>query len=271
MGEETVNQAASAPVTATNTQTTASTASVQAVPAAGQAGSAVESGGIVVGNQTFKSHEDLAKAYQESMRGHTQATQKYSKELEAYKSVSDWLGTLKRDPSQWSRFTEYVYGKPNAQQAQGVVQAQPGAAEAASQADPRFDEFRSDLEGRLEAQQTQVEYLTFRHQHPEVQDDLMSRITDQVLKWDDEGKVRSFEEARRWILAEENAAKFVSEGQRQAVEAQAASKAAGGVLGTAPASSSATTKPEPKFRDMKTVKDQNNYLRDMLGRFKPKR
>jgi len=268
--EQTVDQGTVAP--AAPTTTTASSA-VSTSVGAGQVTAPVATGaaqGIVVGNQTFPDQQALIKAYQESMRGYTQHTQKTAKELEAYKAVSDWLGKLKADPTQWGRFTQYVYGKPdvggvNQQAAQ--LQAQHGALEPQVR-DTRFDEFKSDLEGRLEAQKTQVEYLTFRNHHPDVDDGVLQEVIDQTIKWDEEGKERSLEEAYRWIMAEKNAAKFVQAGRQQAETALAASQAAGGTLGTAPASATGVSKPEPKFKDMKTVKDQNNFIRDMLGRFK---
>lgn len=269
--EQTGDIGSTAPVTtAPAVSTTASD-----TPAVGQAAAPVGTGSapIVVGNQSFPDQAALVKAYQESMKGFTQTTQKHAKELEAYKAVSDWLTKLKADQNQWGRFTQFVYGKPDvggvsAQAAQ--LQAQQGALEPQVR-DTRFDEFKSDLEGRLEAQKTQVEYLTFRNQHPDVDDSTLQEVIDQTIKWDDEGKERSLEEAYRWIMAEKNAAKFVAAGQKQAEAAITASQAAGGVLGTAPASATGIAKPEPKFKDMKTVKDQNNFIRDMLGRFKAKK
>lgn len=269
MDEQTVDQAGAAPVTPATTTAPKDAVSTSVV---GQATPAVGTGAspIVVGNQTFQTPEELAKAYQESMRGHTQATQRYAKEMEAYKAVSDWLNNLKKDQTQWGRFTQYVYGKPDvsgqvSQQA-AQLQAQAGATTPQMQ-DTRFDEFKSDLEGRLEAQKTQVEYLTFRNQHPDVDDQTLQEVIDQVVKWDDEGKERSMEEGYRWIMAEKNAAKFVAAGQKKAEDALAASRQAGGTLGTAPASATGIAKPEAKFKDMKTVKDQNNFIRNKLGQF----
>lgn len=266
--DEPTNEAEVAPATPVEAQT----APVEAAPTeAGQATPAVAAGqGIVVGNQTFKTQEELAKAYAESQRGFTQATQKYSKELEAYKATSDWLQGLKRDPQKWERFIQFVNGGATPQQAASAVGATPQQAAATAQ-DPQIAQFRADIEGRLEAQSAQLEYLQFRHAHGDLDDSTVAEVIDQVDKWLSEGKDRSMEEAFRWIQAEKNLAKTFQAGQRTAEQAQAASRAAGGVLGATAPSAQAQAKPEKKYKDMKTVDEQNAYIRNALGQFKSKK
>lgn len=263
MDESTGNEAEAAPESVIPEQTQ----EVQAPEAAGQAAPAVtQAQGIVVGNQTFQTQDELAKAYADLQRGYTQHTQKSAKELEAYKATTEWLQGLKRDPQKWDRFITFVNSKGEV-----VPQGTPGAqAVPAGQpaANPEQDRFRADIEGRLEAQHAQLEYLQFRHSHKDLDDSTVAKVIDQVDTWGSEGKDRSMEEAYRWILAEENLSRSFQAGQRTATAAAAASKAAGGVLGgTAPAAQS-QVKPEKKYKDMKTVDEQNAYIRNALGQFK---
>jgi len=172
---------------------------------AGQAAGAVaQEQGIVVGNQTFKTQDELAKAYAESQRGYTQATQKHAKELEAYKATAEWLQGLKRDPQKWDRFIKFVNSKGE-EVPQGTPGAVPVQATPVQPGDPNA-QFRADIEGRLEAQNAQLEYLGFRHTHQNLDDATVGRVIDQVDKWLDEGKDRTMEEAYRWIVAEEKLA-----------------------------------------------------------------
>jgi hypothetical protein len=229
-------------------------------PEAGQDAAAVEQP-IVVGNQSFANQAALIEAYVNSQKGFTQHTQRTAKELEAYKATTEWLNGLKKDPGQWDRFLKYVTGKHE-------QPAATPAAPTAAQPDNRFDDFKADIDGRLEAQNAQLEYLQFRHAHQDLQDDVVAKVIDKVDEWLEQGKDRTMEEAYRWIMAEEKLSQSFSAGQKQATQAQAASKAAGGVLGgTAPAAQAAQ-KADPKYRDMKSVTDQNSYISRMLKSFK---
>lgn len=237
---------------------------------AGQATSEVtpESQGwkFAFGGKEYTKPEDLAKDHQELHKGFTQATQKYSKEIEAYKSISDWLSTLRKDPTRWSRFAQFVEGKDAAQ----VVPQTPQQA-TPNVDDGRINAFKAEMEGRLEVQAAELEYLKFTSAHPELSKEQLDRVVSRLVSWEDEGKKgRSFEEGYRYELAESNAAEFFKAGQKKSEDAVTKGKAASQVLGSVPASTQGQPQ-QKKYRDLKSPAEQMEWISKGLkaAGFKP--
>lgn len=235
---------------------TSQSGSVQATPEVQNA--PVGGWKFAFGGKEYTKPEDLAKDHQELHKGFTQATQKYSKEVEAYRAISDWLSNLKKDPARWTRFAQFVEGKEATQQAAQTPNQQ--TAVLPDQTTERMTTFQSEIEGRLEVQATELEYLKFTQSHPELTKDQTDRVVDRLLKWEDGGKKgRTFEEAYRYELGEENAAEFFKAGQKSAETAVAKGKAASQVLGAVPATTQGA-KAAPRYRDLKTPGEQMEWI-----------
>ena len=207
----------------------------------------------VIGNQTFATAEDLKKAYAESQKGHTQSTQKYAAELKAYGALKGYLEDLQKDPAKWKKFVDHVHGT-NGQQ------ATPAAGQAQAPQDPHF----SDVSERIERTEAALEFMTFKEAHSDLAPDRVQDVVKLVLEADERGEHWTMEMAYRWLAHEENAAKLVSQGQKQAEDAITKGKNSR-TLGASPttAQSNAPKKPVP-FMQRQGANAQNQRILELM-------
>lgn len=195
-------------------------------PAADQtAQQAVGEGDIVIGNQRF-TRDSLAKAYSELQRGFTQKTQEYNRKLGAYSAYDKWLRGLSDE--EYRRFADYV--KAGGRVA-GTAQHQQQEQSVQRGEDPRY----AELHDEMQSVKAGLEYSDFRANHPELSKDQVDKVVQFVIDKDQEGEEYwKLEMAHRWLSHEENAAKLVSLGQKQAQDANAKGRQAV-TLGASPA------------------------------------
>ena len=233
----------------------------ESVEAGDQSSEAVLEGEIVVGNQKFADQAALIKAYQDSMKGHTQATQKHSEEKKQWEPVSKFINGLSKDERKamlaWIQNRGSVPTLPQAQAAAAQIQ-QNQAPVANPQADERYDR----LESELKQSQAMSELVLFRQSHPELSKDELREIAEYADRLADEGRERTLEEVYRWTFHEKHAAKLLSQGQAKAEEAITKGKKAGQVLNGG--ASAQPGKPAPKYGEMKTQSEKYNYVRNLM-------
>lgn len=197
-----------------------------------------EAGGLVVGNQRFKDVEDLKRAYAESQKGYTQATQKHSREIGAYKWISEKLKEAEqRDPEGLRQWVSWLQGKPRAQQEKILK----GMQEQAPEQD------NSELEAvkdRLDRQEVLSERNEFISSHPDLSAQEVNQVIQQVIDWDDEGKERSLEEAYRYLSFDKLSGKLAQSAEKKATESVTKGKQST-VLGASASSAQGRAKANP--------------------------
>lgn len=235
---------------------------VTTTQAAGQsdqsaAGGAVqEEAGIRVGNQTFKTHADLAKAYEELQRGFTQSTQKYSEQVKAYQAYDEYLKSL--GPEGRKAMLDFVN-----QRRQGTTAAAPTAPQVAQPTQPTDDR----LERIALETSAKVQFMEFRQAHPNLTVNELGKVADVVERYENKGIEIDMEDAYRIAYFEQAQANAQSAGQKKAEQAIKESRNATSVAPTAASAGAVPPGPAKKFNTRLSLEDQNEVLRRYAKEF----
>lgn len=232
----------------------------QAAPVAEQtgAGEAVqaEASGIKVGNQTFKTQSELAKAYEELQSGFTRSTQKYSEQVKAYQAYDEYLKSL--GPEGRKAMLEFVN-----QRRGGQATAAPTAPQAPAQAQPADDR----LERIALETSAKVEFMEFRQSHPTLTVEELGKVADVVEQYEKRGVDLPMEAAYRIAYFEQAQAKAQSDGQRKAEDAIKSSRNATSVAPNAASSGAHQGKPPAKFSTSAPLEEQREVMRRYAKEF----
>jgi len=221
------------------------------------AGEAVASSEIKVGNQSFKTQQDLAKAYEELQKGFTQKSQKYSEEIKSYKGLQDWLGGMTQEER--SRFVQYVKGGATPQQA---AQAATGQTQAPAQPAAAHPEIARMTEA-LEMVKAKQEAMEFRGKHPELTVEQLGKVADVVEEYEGRGVDLPLEAAYRIAFFEDRIAAAASDAQRKTEESIKRGKQAASLTPTA-ASAGVPPTTDKKFSTKAPVGEQNAMIKRLL-------
>lgn len=194
-----------------------------------QASEAVTLSEFAVGNQDFKTLDALKKAYAESQKGYTQKTQEWAKKEKSYKYLHEALAPYRNDKAKWDRLMAFL---DKGESALGASQ-QPAPAAQPATLPPEFLKRMESQEDRLSRYEAENELSSFRQSHPDLAEEEVRLVIEQVIKWDDQGKDRTLEEAYRWLLPEKIGAKQAAVAEQKA-KADAERKKSAASLGSTP-------------------------------------
>ncbi len=253
MAEET-NDQAQAGVESTGAEQVEQTQAAQGTDQA-QSG-AVSGSEIKVGNQSFKTQADLAKAYEELQKGFTQKTQKYSEELKAYKGLQEWVSRLSTDERQ--RFMQYVKGGASPQQAANAVQQSQQ-----TQQPSRYDAEIQRLDEANRMSQHKLESFEFKQAHPDLTMENLTKVADVVDEFEARGMSIPLEAAYRLAFFDDRIASAASEGQKKAEAAITKGRNAGALTPTA-GSAQGAKQVAKKFSPNASLTDNNARIRELM-------
>lgn len=232
----------------------------QAAPVGEQpaAGGAVQSdAGIRVGNQSFKTQAELAKAYEDLQRGFTQSSQKYSEQLKAYQAYDEWMKSLGQEGRK--ALAEFVSQRKQGQQ------AAPAAPQAPA-TQPQQAADTSAVERQLMELQAQVEADRFMRTHQHLSVEQFNRVCDVVERYEKRGVTIPLEDAYKLVYFEEAQAQAQRQGQQKAEEAIKQSRNATAVTPNA-ASAGAAQEKAVKWNPRMTLAEQAEAMKKIANEF----
>ena len=236
----------------------------KAVAQPNQASEAVTLSEFAVGNQDFRTLDGLKKAYAESQKGYTQKTQEWSKKEKSYKYLHDALAPYRNDRAKWDRLMSFLdKGEAVIGGAKQESPVQP------ANIPPEFLKRIESQEDRLSRYEAENELTAFRSGHPDLAEGDIRLVIEQVLKWDDQGKDRTLEEAYRWLLPEKLGAKQAVVAEQKA-KADVDRKKSAASLGGTPTSPQTTVrsgdnlKVNQKLAPKKSENEKNSMIDRLL-------
>lgn len=221
---------------------------------------------LTIGNQVFKTPDELRDSYSGLQKTFTQKTQDHAREAGLYKSLASWLGNLKRDPVAWDRFKEYMRGGASPQQAAQATKADAASGNLeqsqgrpqASADDGRWD----DLHERLDKTENRVDYSDFVRRHPDLSSEEVSEILMRTAELAEEGKRRSLEEVYRVEFFDKAAAKFYEKGSKD-LEASRKKSQEATSLGSVPPTA-APDRQGKRYGELHTEGDRDQHIANLF-------
>lgn len=172
-----------------------------------QANQEVKLSEFAVGKNDYKDLAGLKKAHEELQKGFTQKSQEWSRKEKAYKYMADFIAPFRADQKKWDRLMNVIENGLPEDRTQAVQQIQQ---------DPELVKRLQNHEERIMRYEAEAEFMKFRDAHPDLDDEMVGLVVNQLGEWEKEGKERSLEEALRWIYPEKIAPSIAKKAEERA-------------------------------------------------------